>query len=157
MPIPDIYLPSKYPSRVKVRDHKIVMILDTSGSMGRDDITQAMETVLSLKSFKPDLQFSVLEYDYVLQREYEIKKKKDIADNFKDVSGGGGTTFAPAIKYAVDNYKPDAIIYCTDGYGDAGAKEVVKGINFIWMLTTNGTSPCDWGIQIPMEINDKSH
>lgn len=62
------------------------------------------------------------------------------------VEGRGGTDFRPVFDWALDNSKHppvDGVIYLTDGYGPA--PEHRPKIQTLWVLTSDGQWPCDWG------------
>lgn len=149
--VPVKYLPTPLPAKAKVRDFSLVWITDTSGSMSPEDIMAGYSAGLGLKSYKPGLVFWAIEWDCIFQREFEIRTKADIRNHAPNMQGRGGTDFSAAIKYAIDKYRPDTLVYATDGYGCAGDREVTLGVNFIWLITKGGASPCDWGTQIYMK------
>ena len=150
--IPKAKLPVLPMARERVRDHKVVVIADTSGSM-MGHLHKVYEVVLSLKNTKPKLRFFVIEWDCKLQREFEIKTKNDILEQSQNSQGLGGTTFGPAIEYAVETHKPDTLVYVTDGYGDPGQQSVVRGINFIWMVSSHGRKPASWGKEVALNYD----
>jgi predicted metal-dependent peptidase len=150
--VPSELLPFKYPSYESIKDFKVVMIVDTSGSMDPESLVQCYEMILSLKTHKPKLRFYVIEWDCQFQREFEIKSRKDIQDNLPNCAGRGGTEFHNAIAYAMEKYRPDTLVYATDGYGNAGSRSVLGRTSMIWMLSKDSQKPCDWGIHIPMKL-----
>ena len=46
------------------------------------------------------------------------------------------------IAFANDDYKPDAIVYFTDGY--APAPEVISRKPILWMISSNGINEDTW-------------
>ena len=70
------------------------------------------------------------------------------------ISGRGGTTFDQPIHYANDEYKPDCLVYCTDGY--APPPDVECNCPIMWILCKNGSCEVDdmenfQGIKIKMD------
>ncbi|PNU20079.1 hypothetical protein C2E25_09180 [Geothermobacter hydrogeniphilus] len=60
--------------------------------------------------------------------------------------GGGFTDLRPVFDYAREmRPQPAAIIYLTDGYGEA--PETMK-IPTLWVLTADGRKPADWGVEL---------
>lgn len=116
-----IMVPGTIPDGVK----KLVVILDTSGSVFfREDMMSAF-----LNELQTLLDESACEVMVFICADWTIKKAQEFVygDTIKPViEGGGGTSFAPAIEWAMKHH-PDtaAIIYFTDleVYGDGWGKE----------------------------------
>jgi predicted metal-dependent peptidase len=69
--------------------------------------------------------------------------------NLKDAHGRGGTSFIPAIAAASKlSPRPDLLIYCTDGDGDA-PKCPPQGMSVVWAIIMGGyaraKAPAHWG------------
>jgi len=56
----------------------------------------------------------------------------------KVITGGGGTCFDEPIKYANEQYLPDAVIYFTDGY--APELTIYPRKPILWLISANGLS-----------------
>ena len=95
---------------------KIVVAIDTSGSMSDQMISQIFNEIFAILA-KRKHDISVIECDAKVQRVYKVKNPSDIKPK---VYGGGGTKFTPVIEYINnDRYFRDALlIYFTDGYGE---------------------------------------
>lgn len=94
---------------------KIIMALDTSGSMGQDSIMRALaEAEGIIKSGCGSSDFSIFCVDT------DVKAVQPVDDIAKlDLRGGGGTDMAPAFEYirSLPMYdRPDVFVLATDGY-----------------------------------------
>lgn len=95
---------------------KIVVAIDTSGSMSNDDISNVLNEILNIIG-KRKFTITIIECDLEINRIYTIKSRKDIKYS---VLGRGGTCFTPVIEHVnSDRYYRDALlIYFTDGFGE---------------------------------------
>ena len=95
---------------------KIVVAIDTSGSMSDSMIGQVLNEIFAILA-KRKHDITVIECDAEVRRVYKAKTPSDIK---KKVAGRGGTCFGPVIEYVNnDKYFRDALlIYFTDGYGE---------------------------------------
>lgn len=110
---------------------KIVVAIDTSGSMSDSMIGQVMNEIFAILA-KRKHDITVIECDAEVRRVYKAKTPADIR---KKVAGRGGTWFSPVIDYVnKDKYFRDALlIYFTDGYGE---REIPKPRTYrnIWVV-----------------------
>ena len=102
---------SPFPGRTRDFTFFIVIIIDTSGSMGTDDIKEGLSGVKNIIENDRHTKTIVLEVDTVVEKEYDVKKLKDI--QFK-IKGRGGTTLYPGLKRARE-LQPDVVLCFTDG------------------------------------------
>lgn len=125
-----IYLPS-----VKKESIEIVVAIDTSGSIGQEELTQFTSEIVSISKVVNNLKMIVYQIDAEIQDKLEVKNgnlKKIL--NMK-MKGGGGTDFIPVFdKMKADHKNMKLLIYFTDGYGDFPKQ---KRFNFdtLWCLT----------------------
>lgn len=137
---------SGYPGRATDRTHKIVLCIDTSGSVGADELGQALGILRDMLHLAPGLTVVVVECDAVVQRVYTLTDESEIKWSSQ---GRGGTRFDPAIEEA-NKHKPDITFYYTDG-GAYTPSERTK-CPFVWLLSPRGVDPCpDWGHHLWME------
>jgi predicted metal-dependent peptidase len=90
--IPEI---SPFPGRKRDFSFKIGILIDTSGSQGLDDICEALRGTKSIIESDRHTQTTVIEIDTVIQKEYKVKKVRDIDPQVK---GRGGTTLGAGLK-----------------------------------------------------------
>ena len=102
---------SPFPGRTRDFTFFIVIIIDTSGSMGTDDIKEGLSGVKNMIENDRHTKVIVLEVDTVVEKEYDVSKLRDIQFNIK---GRGGTTLYPGLKRARE-LQPDVVLCFTDG------------------------------------------
>jgi predicted metal-dependent peptidase len=110
--IPEI---SPFPGRTRDFTFFIVILIDTSGSQSTDDIIEALAGVKTMIENDKHCRCVVLENDTQVQKEYDVKKLRDIEFNVK---GRGGTILQPGLERA-RQLGCDICLTFTDGYTDA--------------------------------------
>ena len=107
--------PERYDISGSVNDRmvKIVVAIDTSGSMSNEDLERIMVEIFDIIGSRK-CEVTIIECDAKIQRIYKAFSVKDVSF---DIQGRGGTSFVPVIEYVNENrYFRDAIlIYFTDG------------------------------------------
>lgn len=103
-----VYLPARYSERMG----EIVIIGDTSGSIGQDELNQVAAEVNAIaESVKPEC-IRVIWADAGVAGEQVFEVGEPIV--FKP-AGGGGTDMRVPLEY-VRRYDPEVVILATDGY-----------------------------------------
>ena len=102
---------SPFPGRTRDFSFFVVIIIDTSGSMNVDDIREGLSGIKNVIENDKHTKVIVLEVDTTVEKEYDVKKVRDI--QFK-VKGRGGTTLYPGLKRARE-LQPDVVLAFTDG------------------------------------------
>ena len=128
-----------YPYAGKKRgytDRKLVAI-DTSGSIGEDELAQFLAEVNKLAEIQPvDL---VLFDDGIQVGPVQFNRKHATMD-FK---GRGGTNFSEVFELAEERHY-QSVIMLTDGA--AAAPEYPDGVrDVLWVITGSGKPPVEWG------------
>lgn len=108
----------------------IVVVLDTSASIGADELATFFGEVHVM--WRAGAVVTVIECDAAVVREYPYR---GIIPS--TVSGGGGTSFDPGLRRA-NELMPDALLYFTDGEGPE--PEVPARVPLLWILTARGRS-----------------
>ncbi len=105
-------------------------VIDTSGSMGMDELGDAMrETKAVMDATGGDLSFVTCDAQI-----HGLQKIKSFEEAKRLLKGGGGTSFVPIFEaYDKAQRKPHVIIVFTDGGGDAPA-DAPQGVKVIWCL-----------------------
>lgn len=120
--------------RVDDKVLKIVVAIDTSGSMSDYMIGQVMNEIFAILA-KRKHEITIIECDAEVNRVYKAKTINDVKTK---VMGRGGTWFTPVIEYVNnDKYFRDALlIYFTDGYGEY---EIPKPRTYrnLWVVLEN--------------------
>jgi predicted metal-dependent peptidase len=118
--------------------------------MGIDDIKEGLSGVKNIIEKDRHCHTTVLEVDAGVEKEYRVKKVKDIQF---EVKGRGGTTLGPGL-YRAKELGCDVCLSFTDGYTeDINAlprKELPK--KNIWVITPDGSADrvnrTGWVVQI---------
>ena len=115
----------------------IAVLIDTSGSMGRDELAEALSGIKNIIENDKHCKTTVLECDAEVHKEYVVKKVRDIDPKLK---GGGGTTMGPGLIRARE-LGVDVCLGFTDGYTEninaIPRKLLPKKI--IWVVSKGGS------------------
>lgn len=135
----------KFPGHSKERRFTVAFCLDTSCSMGQEELQQAMSELQGLQKADSDIEIHVVECDASVGRVYTVGPHDEIK---REVTGRGGTTFDPAVIKAKE-LNPDIVFYFTDGYAPALQVENRVVCPFVWVVTPGGKVPDpDYGFAI---------
>ena len=119
---------------VAKRVARVLVVVDTSGSMGEQDLNEAFN-VLRIIQQRTKMKLYVTGCDAAVDEksvhEYNGKKLPT------NLVGGGGTDFEPALRFGI-KHQFNAIVYLTDGY--CTPPESQDAIKTIWVLTRSGVS-----------------
>ena len=128
---------SPFPGRTRDHSFDITLLLDTSGSMTKEDMLEGLSGIKNIIENDKYCRVTVLENDAKLQKEYEVKKLRDIEFNIR---GRGGTILAPGLKRAKE-LNHDVCLAFTDGGTDninaISRKNLPKKI--IWVIQKEGS------------------
>ena len=128
-----IHRPSKrygiHPGTRIRKQSKILVALDTSGSINSEDLDLFFREIDHIWKQKAEIQ--IVECDTNIRRKY---KYKGIVPNL--VKGRGNTDFNEPIYFANDFYKPDFIVYLTDGF--ATKPRIKSSKPMLWLISPNG-------------------
>jgi predicted metal-dependent peptidase len=127
---------SPFPGKIRDRTFKIGVLLDTSGSMSKEDILEGLSGVKNIIENDRYCFTTIIECDAKVQKEYEVKKLRDIQFNIK---GRGGTEMWPGLK-RFKEISVDVVLGFTDGYTD-NINEIPKKLlpkKIIWVVTPKG-------------------
>lgn len=112
-----------------VRHHKVLVAVDTSGSIDTDELVAFFAEIDRI--YKQGAEVFVVECDVTIGHSYPYSGRVPQA-----VSGRGGTSFEAPIRYANEVYVPDALIYFTDGYAPTPTIRCRKPI--LWVISSAG-------------------
>jgi predicted metal-dependent peptidase len=129
---------SPFPGRARDLTFDIIVVIDVSGSMSPDDIKEGLSGVRNVIEGDRFCKLTVMEIDTVIQKEYQVKKVKDI--DF-EVKGRGGTVLAPALERC-KKLNPDVVLCFTDGYTDNinGMPKKYLPKKIIYVIQKGGTA-----------------
>jgi predicted metal-dependent peptidase len=132
---------------------RLVIAVDTSGSIGQKEITVFLsELQCILDVCKPEQTFC-FGIDAKVHDVTELMEGDDLGANPPPLGGGGGTSFVPAFEWVEEEgVDPMALIYFTDMMGTFPDEQ--PPYNVIWCSTTDIAAP--WGELVRINI-DKYH
>lgn len=126
-------------------DPELAFIVDTSGSMGKAQIGDALRVISDVMTQLGIRSAWFMEADAGVQRA-PVKKTPYELRNI-ELNGRGGTNFAPALTY-MRTFKPKVslVFYLTDGDGQAMA-EPPPEFHTVWCVVPSqwGRVPAKWG------------
>lgn len=112
------------------RRHRVIVVVDTSGSMTDAILAAVFAEVHHL--YRRGAEVTIVECDAAVQATWAYRGIRPTA-----AAGGGGTAFDPALQWANDQpQRPDALIYLTDGY--AHPPQVKPRMPTLWLITPGG-------------------
>jgi len=142
-----------YPGFKRKPQSKLIAIIDTSGSMGSEELGEVLNELayLSRAGYYP---ITLIHADTQITKIETYTGKNEII-----MHGRGGTTFAPALDYVRDKIPHtegvrDNCIFFTDGMGECPKDNgYEKKFKTLWVITRNGTSEnvAEFGTIIKME------
>jgi len=129
---------SPFPGKTRDRTFFIVVLIDTSGSMNKDDILEGLSGVKNIIEKDRHCYTVVLEVDAAVEKEYEVRKVRDIQFNIK---GRGGTTLFPGLNRARE-LQCDVCLAFTDGYCENinSIRRKLLPKKLIWVINRGGTA-----------------
>ncbi len=136
---------------IKVRrQNKLLIAIDTSGSIPADDIQLFFGELHHM--WKQGADIIITECDAAIQNTYPYKGEMPTK-----ISGRGGTNFTPPISLANTVIQPDGIIYFTDGL--ASTPSVKSRCPILWVITSNGINTNDksWSYLPGQKVKIESH
>ena len=143
----DSYMPSRYTEAVK----RITIGVDTSGSIGPDQLRRALTEIMSAcESVHPEMVDVIYWDSRVAGHEvYEGEAVQTLPQTTRP-RGGGGTRVGSMREYMErEDIKPDATIIFTDGYVEPDWGGTWPG-PVLWAISTKGkTAPSGVSLFVP--------
>lgn len=140
-----LYLPSR-----RAQHLDLVVAIDTSWSTAEAIPTFVAEFAAILASFDR-YEVLVLLCDADIQAEHRFSDSRPFDAGTLVVSGGGGTDFRPVFR-RLQGEPPAALVYLTDGYGEAPA--TAPRYPVLWVLTPDGQKPTTWGADLRLDLEN---
>lgn len=109
---------------------EVVVVIDTSGSMGTAELTRAVSEAAGILE-SMDASVTLMTNDADIHG--PIQKISSVDEI--ELHGGGGTDFRPPFQYIADNMepKPGVCVFITDGMGPAHAENPIPQMQTIWV------------------------
>jgi predicted metal-dependent peptidase len=107
----NIYVPT-----LRSPESKVVVIVDTSGSIGEDELRLFISEVVPIMEM---FNTTFITCDAEVYVDDIVENAMGVEDILNHIKGGGGTVFAPAFKWVEENMMDSCtLILMTDGYND---------------------------------------
>jgi predicted metal-dependent peptidase len=130
-----------FPGTIKDKTFSVAFLVDTSGSMGNEELSMALAEIETLRNMNKSIDITIIEADVIIHKEYLLKPGQKVQRN---MLGREGTDFNLALARAKE-LNPGICFYFTDGYGGGVQVENRVKCPFFWIVTPNGTKPDGWG------------
>lgn len=125
------------PTLQSVSMGEIVVALDTSGSIGEEELSAFAAAIEDVRLACDPERIHVLYIDAAICGEETFERGDPIVLR---ASGGGGTSFVPAFTWVEQQaMEPACLIYLTDGHGEYPSAE--PSYPTLWAMTSNRTAP----------------
>jgi len=111
------------------RRNRLLVAIDTSGSIQEDELHAFFGELYHI--WRQGAEILIVECDTEIQRSYPYRGNPP-----PEIQGGGGTDFTAPIKFANETYRPDAVIYFTDGIGPPPAEASRQPL--LWVISSAG-------------------
>ena len=126
----------------------LLVAIDVSDSTDTQSLRETFASELMHIARARQSRITVLYTGSRIQKVESFSGAPQVVEIFR---GGGFTDFRPAFDYASQQQpRPGAIIYLTDGYGEAPE---FSDIPTLWVLSPDGQKPADWGLELFLENN----
>ncbi len=138
------FLPDFNEKDERVKD--ILFMVDTSGSMSTDDVTECYSEICgAIRQFNGKLQGKLGFFDAVVVEPIPFEDEEE----FKIIRpvGGGGTSFDVIFDYVekkMGDEPPVSIVILTDGYAPFPEESRAGGIPVLWIINNEEQTP-PWG------------
>jgi len=129
----------RYPGALRKYTTKILIAVDSSGSMGSDQLADGF-AIINATCKQAHVSFMIFD-TAILSVENDMKRAKQ---NF-EVKGRGGTDFQCVTDY-VNEHKFDGVVIFTDGIAPAPTRP--NKTKVLWLLSEEHYKPpCEWGFK----------
>ncbi len=126
---------------------EIVVAVDTSGSIGAEELSEFAAELDSLKGqVRARLTLYACDHDLDARGPWVFESWEPF-ELPKELRGGGGTRFTPVFaRIEEDHGRPDVLVYFTDGEGEF--PEAAPDYPVIWLV--KGRAPVPWGNRVQL-------
>lgn len=134
------------PGQRKRRRLNLLVGVDVSDSTNVQALREAFAAELVRIARGRDTLLTVLYAGSRIQKIASFRGSEAVAEVYQ---GGGFTDLRPVFDYARTlQPRPAAIIYLTDGYGEAPDQ---MEFPTLWVLTSEGQKPVEWGVELRLD------
>ena len=133
--------------RLASGESDVCVALDTSGSIGERELAEFACEIDALKS-QVRARVTLLACDERLDERSPWRFEAwEPVQMPRTLGGGGGTRFAPVFEWLTrEGYRPDVLVYFTDGAGDF--PDCAPDYPVVWLV--KGKAPVPWGERIQL-------
>jgi predicted metal-dependent peptidase len=130
----DVYMPSV------LKEHcAIEVIIDTSGSIAQDELTEFLSEVVAIAKSIQHLKMWVSSCDTQIQSRYVVENGDIPKILSMQLKGGGGTSMENGLDYVkANNQEVDAVIVLTDGCDSYHKTRIDYPFDVLWVISKNG-------------------
>ncbi len=145
-----LYLPSRKDDFLSV-----VVAIDTSGST-MSDLPDFLAELKGIVTSFGRYDVTLIECDADVQNVRHFSEWEPFEYEQFDFHGFGGTDFRPVFTWINNNIaEPKLLIFMTDGYGDVPSNP--PEYPMLWVLTSDGHPPAEWGWRAWLEQNEANY
>lgn len=111
----NVYLPSVTKEKIK-----IVVGIDTSGSIGQEELTKFLSEIIGIaRTFRENIDMRIMFHDVEVQADYLVKNGSIPQIMAMKIRGGGGTSHRPLFDKVKKEIRDcECLISFTDGFSD---------------------------------------
>lgn len=133
-----------FPGTKRAHKDKKLVAIDTSASVDDEQLSQFLAEINKLQKITP---IDLVLFDTNIQKGPIPFKRKEAKYEF---DGRGGTCFQ-CVMDLCEERKYKTVIMLTDG-GASAVDKPKKIKDGIWVITKDGSNPCDWGKTVMMNL-----
>ncbi len=111
------------------RRNRLLIAIDTSGSIQQEELIEFFSEIYFI--WRQGAEIQIVECDTHIHKTYNYKGTPPV-----EIHGRGGTSFEAPMIYGNQEYRPDALIYFTDGYAPAPTN--LPRFPVLWIISSNG-------------------
>ncbi len=111
------------------RRNRLLVAIDTSGSIQQQELLEFFSEIYFI--WRQGAEIQIVECDTHIHKTYNYKGTPPV-----EVHGRGGTSFEAPMIYGNQEYRPDALIYFTDGYAPVPTN--LPRFPVLWIISSNG-------------------
>jgi len=111
------------------RRNRLLVAIDTSGSIQQEELLEFFSEIYFI--WRQGAEIQIVECDTHIHKTYNYKGTPPV-----EVHGRGGTSFEAPMIYGNEEYRPDALIYFTDGC--AAVPINLPRFPVLWIISSNG-------------------
>jgi predicted metal-dependent peptidase len=117
----------------------IEVIIDTSGSIAQDELTEFLSEVVAIAKSIQHLKMWVSSCDTQIQSRYVVENGDIPKILSMQLKGGGGTSMENGLDYVkANNQEVDAVIVLTDGCDSYHKTRIDYPFDVLWVISKNG-------------------